>query len=941
MKITTRVYSCVLLVGIFVFMLPSLSIEAAIAYYFPDYPEREVASSLVESFGDNLPASRNSPCNASAPSAVALESYIRCFIKTPVGDTDLSGEIYRSDGKREYITYHTNILADEEGEQRVTAQATLFSNTKDRWFLERHNPGGEAYLGVFDSSFRVSESDFTNTVIGEDIVHIVNATPSRFMNIDGRPLEIAPGSETFSSNGRWMLFGGYRDDTDKKDRAISIYLVDTYNVDNIRYIGPTYGVTGMGDQFAVSDTGRTIIGSVYTYEAKLYHKDLSACTDVPVSGYADWSDCSTNTVMLLPIDESNRYMADIVLQDDKMAELISYGYENYEENNVNRYRLDIGDIKKVSPPVIDNPVLPPGGSSNDPPRRRLKLLAIGDSYISGEGAEYSFSEENGPSQYRFGTNLNDINKCHLSEVSYPMLLGKRLYKDSVLYNSIACSGAKMQHITDDTDPDNPEYKNQYGKYKYSEYQDSHSDYLDSIYYSFSPGNIAQYHFVEKYQPERILLSIGGNDMGFADIITVCVLTPTESCFDTNVERRNLLDMIYRKRQGLVDVYNKIKEASPESSIFVVGYPKIVAATQGGCSLDVQLSPKERAFSRDLVDRINTVIKSAAAEAGVNYVDIANVFKDNELCSPFPATKTVNGLTGGEEVVIKKISAFGNDLATISLGSESYHPTAYGHILMANSISGKTDNLSLSNPTPKQIALPDKNNDPFVISARQISLEPSKFAMAAMVSNPILHTERKLRVTLDTKVIDLSPEEQYAIEFHSETRVAYTGTVPADGIIDVSIDVPDLEPGAHTLHIISRNKAGERVDVMQLVYMANSDDDYDGDGILNVNDNNILITQEKSSLVTPVAKRQNPMRSVPTAGLSQVNYSSTTRDEVVELSENKTVATPATSLAKEDAPKVNNNRNEWALVLIAVAVLMGAMAIGGRFVFKRSKLLKQI
>src|SRR5690606_34519160 len=70
------------------------------------------------------------------------------------------------------------------------------------------------------------------------------------------------------------------------------------------------------------------------------------------------------------------------------------------------------------------------------PRSLKSYMALGDSYISGEGA-YS---------YRDGTDT-ERNQCHQSLVSYPYLLGERQSS----FASVACSGAQMINVTSKED----------------------------------------------------------------------------------------------------------------------------------------------------------------------------------------------------------------------------------------------------------------------------------------------------------------------------------------------------------------------------------------------------------------------------------------------------------------------------------------------------------
>lgn len=909
-------------------------------YPYPNYSEREITMVSRTSM-EGLEDSRIAPCSQPRPSGV--QTYERCFIDTPVGVASRTGDVYTSNDDRIIITNESQWHAHELTQGRF-ALTPIFSNGHGKSFIELPQRGDKKYIGVYGRELKAS--DLTMKEIGDTKVYVVqNSTQPAIQDANGRLLIVEPGTETFSPNGRWMLVVGYCNEYDAEtSNNKSLFLV---NVDTSRaqYIGMAYEPTLRTDYYAVSNSGKTVVGVIL--DGNYFHKDLSQCILKPdLEG-----ECVVDSV-LKPDESDKEYkmMTDITLVDDKTMEFTDYGHiynnndegDSFETVDVGRVRMKIGNIIQSNAPVSPRPPYPsdPSVSIPDPDEpvptvERLKLLVIGDSYISGEGAEYSFGEENGPSRYRDGTNVQDGNKCHLSEVSYPMLIGERLYKDYRLYNSIACSGAKAEHITSDKATSEGRYQ-QYGQYDYGRYVRFHSSELTTIYNDFSPGRIAQYHFVRKYQPENILISIGGNDMGFADVIAACVLTPTEDCFDTTPERWGLLGMIYEKRSMLVDTYSMIKALSPGSNIYVLGYPKVVAATKGLCSVDVQLSPNERQFSRDLIDKINIVISAAAAEAGVNYVDISEVFKGNELCSTFPTA--VNGLVAGGDDVYVDIPAGNGKVRRLNLlGNESYHPTAFGHILISNVLTKRTGNLTKRNPAPRLVDLPDRSTDPFVASAKHIKKKPSKLMVANITAHPVISLQRKIRIYFDSKIMNLTPGESYAVEYHSNPVVAYTGIVPDDGIIDVTFDAPKLEPGPHTLHLISRDANGEDVDVMQSVYMAYEDNDYDGDGLANGNDPFPLLANVEPSRQQANAPRETTGGTLHSDAdhaaviLSKEQALQATKDELLlapAATSSALKSTPAPKEASSGAEKGNathNHPNIWPIALPVGLLVAGGVA----------------
>src|SRR5690606_8114714 len=80
--------------------------------------------------------------------------------------------------------------------------------------------------------------------------------------------------------------------------------------------------------------------------------------------------------------------------------------------------------------------------------------------------------------------------------------------------------------------------------------------------------------------------------------------------------------------------------------------QIVKGSSGSCGLNVHLNDDERKFIFEGVKYINQVIKSAAEEAGVYYLDIEHSLEGVNLCSEIEdAQMSVNGLTFGNDITM--------------------------------------------------------------------------------------------------------------------------------------------------------------------------------------------------------------------------------------------------------------------------------------------------
>ncbi|MCA9327302.1 SGNH/GDSL hydrolase family protein [Candidatus Saccharibacteria bacterium] len=438
---------------------------------------------------------------------------------------------------------------------------------------------------------------------------------------------------------------------------------------------------------------------------------------------------------------------------------------------------------------------------------KMGLLALGDSYISGEGTY----------DYRVGTDTIN-NKCHNSFHAYPYILGAKMSTD---YNSVACSGAKTEDIVDDQGG----YFNQL---RPKVRQDGLTGaQINDVLENFIPGYVNQLQLVREHDPQKVLLSIGGNDIHFSDIIKACVLSWGDySCFDSSSERKAVLNMVYLQHDILVGTYKKIMDADPGVQLYVVGYPQI-AKVGGNCASNVHLNAKEVEFGALLVSRLNATIRNAAESVGVRYVDVENALAGSMLCDVGQAG--MNGLTAGDDALLD------------ALGNESYHPTAFGHILLANKISRETSDLTQAMPVATNTGrIYYQDDDPFITGAKDDSGLVRKLSFEQIVENSTVIAMQNQHVDFDATPVDVSPGAEYTIVFHSQLIKVATGTVNSSGNIEANIAVPDIEPGAHTLHIYTSNTSGEPLDIMQVVYVAKNSSDFDGDGIPNSADSCVYV-----------------------------------------------------------------------------------------------------
>ncbi|MFE7754746.1 SGNH/GDSL hydrolase family protein [Streptomyces sp. NPDC057429] len=150
--------------------------------------------------------------------------------------------------------------------------------------------------------------------------------------------------------------------------------------------------------------------------------------------------------------------------------------------------------------------------------------------------------------------------------------------------------------------------------------------------------------------DLVSISIGGNDAGFADVMTTCVLQSEATCLSRIATARGYVDSTLPGK--LDSVYGAISAKAPAAHVVVLGYPRFYKL--GGSCL-AGLSENERSAINDASDYLNAATAKRAADHGFTFGDVTPAFTGHEICSGSAWLHSVNWLNIGE----------------------SYHPTAAG------------------------------------------------------------------------------------------------------------------------------------------------------------------------------------------------------------------------------------------------------------------------
>lgn len=148
----------------------------------------------------------------------------------------------------------------------------------------------------------------------------------------------------------------------------------------------------------------------------------------------------------------------------------------------------------------------------------------------------------------------------------------------------------------------------------------------------------------------VTLSIGGNDIGFATIISECAArSPRDlggaACRDFYTAgdgSDELADRIEETAPKVAAALEEIANRSPEAEVLLVGYPAILPDEGPGCFPVVPFSPGDVEYLRETEKALNAMLVEQADAAGVTYVDTYDRFIGHDVCT-LPGTKWIEGL----------------------------------------------------------------------------------------------------------------------------------------------------------------------------------------------------------------------------------------------------------------------------------------------------------
>lgn len=299
----------------------------------------------------------------------------------------------------------------------------------------------------------------------------------------------------------------------------------------------------------------------------------------------------------------------------------------------------------------------PGAVSDD---TRPVLVAIGDSYISGEGADTFYD----------GTNVQSLigddgvdrrNECRRTPTAYVVLIAA----DAQRLASVACSGALINNVTS---------RAQYVGEPAGRTESDGLAQLDHLNTLVDPSDTI----------DVVLVSIGGNDAGFAEIGSICIFPG-----DCTAVAQVWLDGLDGLQDRLETLYRAIKAEYPDIPVVIVPYPTPIAEI--GCPSSA-LNASEHWFIAKFTGQLQDVIEAAASSAGVHYLTaVREVFTAAEMrvCD--------DGADGVNFIDLNPVDGtWGQGLNPANWIHNSLHPNTRGHEELARVIEAE---LASIGPNP--------------------------------------------------------------------------------------------------------------------------------------------------------------------------------------------------------------------------------------------------
>ncbi|WP_404380816.1 SGNH/GDSL hydrolase family protein [Knoellia locipacati] len=280
-----------------------------------------------------------------------------------------------------------------------------------------------------------------------------------------------------------------------------------------------------------------------------------------------------------------------------------------------------------------------------PAQAASSYVALGDSYSSGTGTR---------------SYIADGTSCQRSTFAYPSLLAA---SKGLALNFRACSGATIPDVT--------------------------NTQLSALTSSTT----------------HVTISVGGNDAGFADVLTECAMPGWASnCNGAIDAAQSFVNNVLPGK--LSTLYTSIRSKAPNAKVVVVGYPRIFMGED--CNAFTWFSPAEETRLNAMADLLNSKTSSAASAKGFSFANPTSRFIGHAVCDD---VEWINGLSDPV--------------------SESYHPNKPGHSsgyapTVSTPLTGSAFTLSATTSKRAAASADRLAAQQRTYAAQDASIEPKEF-----------------------------------------------------------------------------------------------------------------------------------------------------------------------------------------------------------------------
>jgi lysophospholipase L1-like esterase len=301
----------------------------------------------------------------------------------------------------------------------------------------------------------------------------------------------------------------------------------------------------------------------------------------------------------------------------------------------------------VTPAAVSGPAEPVGT------RGQSVLVALGDSYMSGEGASVYYS----------GTDDGGGDQCRRSPTSWAAMASHQPPFTGL--QDLACSGATTLNVNHSTAAKPPGVRANEGVVQAGE-PGTQLDQYDAIMADYAKRNVTSH-------PALVAVTLGGNDAGFSTVGIMCAAPG--GCEE---KQKLWLDSLSEVKTQLEATYAAIDQEFPSTPVVVTGYPDPIAK-RDTCG-DLALTKPERDFIREFVGELDGVVQAAAADHGFYYLaDMKDALANAhlQLCDPLN-----DGQPGINFIGLRSVNGPPEQrFNPTRWAHSSFHPNERGHAAM--------------------------------------------------------------------------------------------------------------------------------------------------------------------------------------------------------------------------------------------------------------------